>query len=99
MVKISAKINGVETLVDASKLEKLENGLFANNYNEDYTIDIDSENTEQAQNELQTKLAEAQSYLTSTDWYFARLADTGEKVPEEVKVKRAEARTFIQENK
>ena len=45
------------------------------------------------------KLAEAQAYLTSTDWYFARLADTGEEVPEEVKVKRAEARTFIEENK
>ena len=55
--------------------------------------------TEQAQSELKTKLAEAQAYLTSTDWYFARLADTGEEVPEEVKVKRAEARTFIQENK
>lgn len=54
---------------------------------------------EQAQIKLQTKLSEAQSYLTSTDWYFARLADTGEEVPEEVKVKRAEARTFIQENK
>lgn len=54
---------------------------------------------EQDQSELQTKLAEAQAYLTSTDWYFARLADTGEEVPEEVKVKRAEARTFIQENK
>lgn len=54
---------------------------------------------EQAQQELQTKLAEAQAYLTSADWYFARLADTGEEVPEEVKAKRAEARTFIQENK
>lgn len=99
MVQIEIKINGVNTLVDASKLEKLESGLFADNYNEDYTIDIEAENTEQAQSELKTKLAEAQAYLTSTDWYFARLADTGEEVPEEVKVKRAEARTFIQENK
>ena len=46
MIQIEVKINGVNTLVDASKLEKLENGLFANNYNEDFTVDIDKENVE-----------------------------------------------------
>lgn len=39
MAKIEVKINGVNTLVDVDKLEKLENGLFADNYNEDWTID------------------------------------------------------------
>lgn len=60
---------------------------------------VEALKVEAAQQELQAKLAEAQAYLTSTDWYFARQADTGEEVPEEVKAKRAEARTFIQENR
>lgn len=44
MAKIEVKINGVNTLVDVDKLEKLENGLFADNYKEDGSIDIDTEN-------------------------------------------------------
>lgn len=40
MAKIEVKINGVITLVDVDKLEKLESGLFADNYNDDGTIDI-----------------------------------------------------------
>ena len=46
MVKIEVKINGVNTLVDVSKLDKLDNGLFADNYNEDFTVDVDKENEE-----------------------------------------------------
>lgn len=46
MVKIEVKINGVNTLVDVNKLGKLENGLFADNYNEDFTVDVDKENEE-----------------------------------------------------
>lgn len=46
MAKIEVKINGVNTLVDVNKLDKLDNGLFANNYNEDFTVDVDKENEE-----------------------------------------------------
>lgn len=44
MAKIEVKINGVTTLVDVDKLEKLENGLFADNYKEDGSIDTETEN-------------------------------------------------------
>lgn len=40
--------------------------------------------------------AEARQYLQSTDWYFARLAETGESVPQDVLTKRAEARAKLQ---
>lgn len=42
-ILIEVKINGVNTLVDPEKLEKLENGLFAEHYNEDGTIDVAKE--------------------------------------------------------
>lgn len=38
------------------------------------------------------------TYLNDTDWYYARLQETGVAVPEEVVSKRIEARTYIQEN-
>ena len=41
--------------------------------------------------------AEAQAYLNSTDWYFARKAETGQEVPEDVLTKRAEARAKLNE--
>lgn len=41
------------------------------------------------------KLSEAKSYLTSTDWYYARKAETGEDVPADVVAKRIEYREFI----
>ena len=40
--------------------------------------------------------AEAQAYLNSTDWYYARLAETGQAVPEGVVVKRFESRELLQ---
>lgn len=52
-----------------------------------------------AQQELQVKLQEAQAYLNSTDWYYARKAETGEEVPVEIVAKRVEAREFIRNNK
>jgi hypothetical protein len=39
--------------------------------------------------------AEAQTYLNSTDWYYARLAETGQAVPEDVVTKRIEARELL----
>ena len=46
---------------------------------------------------LAQRKAVAKSYLDSTDWYFARLAETGIAVPEEVLSKRSEARTTMNE--
>lgn len=39
--------------------------------------------------------AEAAQYLRDTDWYAARLAETGEPIPKDVSNKRAEARKHL----
>ena len=39
--------------------------------------------------------AEAKAYLASTDWYVVRLTETGVAIPEEVSIKRAEARAIL----
>lgn len=41
------------------------------------------------------KINELEGYLTSTDWYAIRYADTGEEIPAEIKTKRQEAREEI----
>lgn len=41
------------------------------------------------------KLSEAKQYLSSTDWYYARKAETEEDVPSDVVAKRIEYREFI----
>lgn len=38
---------------------------------------------------------ELEKYLSSTDWYAIRFADTGTAIPEEIKQKRQEARDEI----
>lgn len=43
------------------------------------------------------KISEAETYLSNTDWYYSRLAETGEIVPEDVVAKRLEARALINE--
>jgi hypothetical protein len=45
------------------------------------------------------KKSEAQQYLDSTDWYYARLAETGEEVPAEVVSKRKESRNMLRSDK
>ncbi len=49
--------------------------------------------------ELQIKIQEAQQYLNNTDFYYPRFLETGEPVPEDVVLKRTEAREFIRLNK
>ena len=44
------------------------------------------------------KKQEARWYLNSTDWYYARKAETGGEVPTEVVTKRLEAREFLKAN-
>ena len=53
---------------------------------------------DKAKQETKQLLSEAQTYLNSTDWYFARLAEIGQAVPDDVLSKRVESRTFIQDN-
>jgi hypothetical protein len=49
--------------------------------------------------ELAKVKSEAQAYLDSTDWYYARLAETGEEVPAEVVSKRKESRNMLRSDK
>ena len=39
--------------------------------------------------------AEALNYLTSTDWYVVRFAETGAPIPDDIKTKRQESRDAI----
>lgn len=44
---------------------------------------------------VSSKIKEYKEYLTSTDWYYARYAETGEAVPEDIVIARTEAREYI----
>jgi len=50
---------------------------------------------ELAERELAKVKAEAQSYLDSTDWYYARLTETGQAVPDDVVAKRKAFRELL----
>ena len=44
---------------------------------------------------IEYKISEAKSYLISTDWYITRFIETGKEIPEDIKLKREEARALI----
>lgn len=44
---------------------------------------------------LTQQKAEARQYLNDTDWYVTRKMETGVEIPEDVTIKRAEARALI----
>lgn len=48
--------------------------------------------------ELAQSINEKKAYLASTDWYYARLAETKEAVPQDVVDARIAARDFIRTN-
>ena len=52
---------------------------------------------DEAKTEIRTnsRITELQTYLSSTDWYAIRYADSGEPMPDDVRTKRAEARLEI----
>lgn len=60
--------------------------------------EIAQQQAEEARLALVQQLAEAQAYLNSTDFYYARFLETSEIVPEAVVLKRTEAREFIRAN-
>lgn len=43
----------------------------------------------------QERIADLEKYLTMTDWYAIRFADTGEEIPTEIKKARQDAREEI----
>lgn len=47
--------------------------------------------------EAAARIAELQAYLSATDWYAVRYAETGVAIPEEVKAQRQAARVEIDE--
>lgn len=47
---------------------------------------------------LTEQRAEALKYLADTDYYYPRFLETGEPVPEDVVLKRKEARDFLRAN-
>ena len=55
-------------------------------------------NSQLITHETTMKVIEAKQYLINTDFYYARLQETGEEVPAEIKAKRQEAREFIRAN-
>jgi len=52
-----------------------------------------------AEADRQAKIATLSTYLTSTDWYAARLAETGKAIPEVILTARQAARDRISELK
>ena len=60
--------------------------------------EIAQQQAEEVRLMLVQQLAEAQAYLNNTDFYYARFLETGEVVPEDVVLKRTEAREFIRAN-
>jgi hypothetical protein len=48
-----------------------------------------------AELELQKIKSEAKQYLADTDWYVIKMMDTGIAIPQEIAIKRQEARDLI----
>ena len=59
---------------------------------------INQAKEDEYKNSIEFKLLEASQYLGSTDYYYPRFLETGEPVPEDVVIKRTEARAFIRAN-
>ena len=64
-----------------------------NNHN--YIADDGSSKTVTLEPTAGEKVAGAHAYLNTTDWYVVRKADIGKAIPEDVSIKRAEARQII----
>jgi len=48
-----------------------------------------------AEADRQAEIATLSTYLTSTDWYATRLAETGKAIPDEIAAERQKARDRI----
>ena len=63
-----------------------------------YIADDGSSKTVAVEQTAAQKIAEAKIYLSSTDWYVIREADSGKVMPSDIKTKRAKARQDIEDN-
>ena len=95
----SVKINGCGYLLNGNIYTNGDNELIKQWLSEGNIPEPEFTNEELAQQELQIKIQEAQVYLSNTDWYYARKAETGEDVPVDVVEKRIASRQLIQDNK
>ncbi|CAB4139368.1 hypothetical protein UFOVP346_40 [uncultured Caudovirales phage] len=59
------------------------------------TLEVSRVNVDQEQYDLDLLRARAISYLSDTDWYVVRQSETGKPMPDDVKIKRAEARSVL----
>jgi len=67
-----------------------------NNHN--HIADNGSSKTVSLEETSEEKIAGAKIYLSSTDWYVIREADSGKAMPSDIKTKRAKARQDIEDN-
>ena len=56
---------------------------------------IDKAKEDEYKNSVAFKISEAKTYLISTDWYITRFIETGKEIPEDIKLKREEARALL----
>lgn len=54
---------------------------------------------EKAESDRLAEIASLTAYLSSTDWYAARMAETGKAIPDEILTERQAARDRISELK
>ena len=81
--------NGVEHFVNP-KYEKIFDGEEFVELAEEIAYQPTGEEVEQY--ELAQKIANAKKYLSETDWYVTRNAETGVLIPQDILEKRAQAR-------
>lgn len=67
-------------------------------------LDYENLTDEQSQaliflNNIENDIESCRNFLKDTDWYYSRKNETSELVPDDVVVKRKEAREFIRANK
>ena len=83
------------TLINVQIEEVVTEGVIKYKYKQLFTTEIDDEKLEKVAKTILIQLAN--QYLASTGWYIERLNDpsSGKAIPEEVVLKRAEARELI----
>ena len=83
------------TLINVQIEEVVTEGVIKYKYKQLFTTEIDDEKLEKVAKTILIQLAN--QYLPSTGWYIERLNDpsSGKAIPEEVVLKRAEARELI----
>ena len=84
------------TLINVQIEEVVTEGVFKYKYKQLFTTEIDINILENTKLSLLIKIYT--EYLNNTDFYYPRFLETGESVPEEVVLKRTEAREYIRAN-